>query len=153
MQGSVLKQLADLDRLDVAALRKRWRALCGTEPPATCKRKHLVRRLAYRVQELAFGGLADETKARLRQVADENPLGGLRRRRGRRVRHSSVPVAGTQLIREWRGRRCEVTVLRDGFEFEGRRYRSLSAIAKTITGAHHSGPRFFGLQQTRKETP
>ncbi len=153
MQGSVLKQLADLDGLDVKALREQWRTLYGTEPPATCKRKHLVRRLAYRVQELAFGGLADETKARLRQIADENPLGGVRRRRGRRVRQRNVPVAGTRLIREWHGRRYEVTVLRDGFEFEGRRFRSLSAVARTITGAHHSGPRFFGLQQTRKETP
>ncbi|KPK48310.1 MAG: hypothetical protein AMK72_07295, partial [Planctomycetes bacterium SM23_25] len=89
--------------------------------------------------------------ARLRQVADENPLGGASKRHDRRVRRRDIPVAGTRLIREWHGRRYEVTVLRNGFEFNGRRFRSLSAVARTITGAHHSGPRFFGLQQARKE--
>ncbi|MFO8011906.1 MAG: DUF2924 domain-containing protein [Phycisphaerae bacterium] len=151
MPDSVLNQLTALERMDVSALRDRWRALYGTEPPATYRRKLLVRRLAYRIQELAFGGLPDETKARLRQVADENPLGGGRKRRDRRVRRRNVPVAGTRLIREWHGTRFEVTVLRDGFEFEGRRYRSLTAVARAITGAHHSGPRFFGLQQAGKE--
>jgi len=151
MQGSVLKQITDLDRLDVAALRKRWRALYGTEPPATYRRRHLARRLAYRIQELAFGGMPDETKARLRLVADENPIGGGPKRRDRRVRRRNVPVAGTRLIREWHGRRYEVMVLRDGFEFEGLRYRSLTAVARAITGAHHSGPRFFGLRQAGKE--
>ena len=153
MQGSVLKQLTDLDRLDVAVLREQWRALYGTEPPSTCKRRYLVRRLAYRIQELAFGGLADETKARLRQVAGDNPLGGARKRHDRRVRRRNIPVAGTRLIREWHGRRYEVTVLRDGFEFEGRRFRSLSAVARTNTRAPHSGPRVFGLQPNRKEMP
>ncbi len=110
-----------------------------------------MRRLAYRIQELAFGGLADETKTRLRQVAKEHPLSGGRKRRDRRVRRRNVPVAGTRLIREWQGRRYEVTVLRDGFEFEGRRYRSLTAVARAITGTYHSGPRFFGLQPAGKE--
>ncbi len=78
MQGSLLKQLTDLQRLDVAALRERWRALCGTEPPATYKRRYLVRHLAYRVQELAYGGPSDWARARLREIVEADEPAGPR---------------------------------------------------------------------------
>jgi len=135
---SVLKQVMELSTLDFAELKARWAELYGTEPPAY-NRAHLVKRLAYRIQELAYGGLSKEAQARLEGLGET-------RRSGRR---GDLPVAGTLLVREWQGKRCEVTVTRDGFEFEGRPYRSLSAIARTITGTSWNGPAFFGLRKSR----
>ena len=107
-------------------------------------------RLAYRIQELAYGGLAGEAKAELERIAEEDD----RQRRGGPVqRKKAAPLlrTGTRLIREWDGQRHEVTAVEGGFEYKGRRYRSLSAIAKSITGAHWSGPHFFGLSKPKKE--
>lgn len=69
----------------------------------------------------------------------------------RRQRKNGMPVAGTWLIREWQGRRYEVTVVDGGFEYEGRRYRSLTAITKAITGTHWNGPAFFGLRKPERK--
>jgi hypothetical protein len=147
MSQTVLKQIADLERRSLPELQDRWRQLIGTEPPRYT-REFLVKRLAYRLQELAHGGLRQETREQMNQLLDDagyNELAGLRA--GARPRaHRDQPVVGTRLVREWDGRRYEVTVVHGGFEFEGRRYRSLSAIAKTITGTHWNGPAFFGLR-------
>jgi Protein of unknown function (DUF2924) len=149
MSDTVLRQLAELPTLSVGELRERWRSLYGTEPPASYKSKYLVRRLAYRVQELAYGGLSEGARATLRQIADEDAR--VSRKPSSRKREMNLPVAGTRLIRTWNGERYEVLVARDGFDFRGRRYRSLSAVAKAITGAHRSGPAFFGLKASGKE--
>lgn len=147
----VLRQITELETMSRPELQARWRELLGTEPPAGYRRETLFRRLAYRVQELAFGGLSEATRARLREHlepadgldADTSEVARLERRR----RRDGMPVAGTRLAREWRGRRHEVTVVPGGFEFAGRRYRSLSAVARAITGAHWNGPAFFGLRK------
>jgi hypothetical protein len=149
MSEMVLKQVSELPHLPTAALKERWRILYGREPPAN-NREYLVRRLAYRIQELAFGGLKDETRERLRQAAqDDNPGGRTGRARRRRRRLDGIPMLGTRLVREWNGGRYEVTVVREGFEHQGRVYRSLSAVAKTITGSHLSGRAFFGVARPR----
>jgi hypothetical protein len=145
MNDTVLRQLAELPTFSVAQLRERWRTLYGTEPPGSYKGQYLIRRLAWRIQELAYGGLSDGTRARLTQVADEDAATA--RRPSSRKREQNLPVAGTRLVRDWNGERHEVLVARDGFDLRGRRYRSLSAVAKAITGAHRSGPAFFGLKQ------
>ena len=149
MEKTVLQQLTELEGMAYPALKERWRSLYGTDPPAY-KREHMVRRLAYRVQELAYGGLADDTKAELERIAEEDE----RQRQGARARRrkpkGTHPTPGTRLVREWNGQRHEVTATEGGFEYSGRRYKSLSAIAKAITGAHWSGPQFFGLR-TPKE--
>lgn len=150
MKRSVVKQIAELPDLPMARLKERWRALYGTEPPAYNK-AHLVKRLAYRVQELAHGGLSETARSMLRARAEDLGQDNLTPGNGRptrKKRAASLPVAGTRIIREWNGTRHEVTVLSDGVEYQGRRYRSLTAVAKAITGAHWSGPRFFGLQKT-----
>ena len=143
MPQSVVKQVADLDGLSYAQLKDRWRTLCGSEPP-TVSRAYLVRRLAYRLQELAFGGLPQVARERLEAIADEleKPKAVKRRK--------DMPVPGTRLIREWDGRRHEVTVTREGFEYEGLPYRSLSAIARAITGTRWNGPAFFGLRSRKR---
>jgi hypothetical protein len=126
-------------------LKKQWRDLFETEPPPY-NRTFLETRLAYRIQELAYGGLKPQTRARLAALAEQLDKGkGKQRKRG----DSDRPVAGTQLIREWHGVEHVVTVVVDGFEYEGRRYRSLSSVARAITGTQWNGPLFFGLRAAR----
>ena len=149
MEPTVLRQLTELQEMPYPALKEKWRGLYGTEPPAY-KREHMVRRLAYRIQELAYGGLADETKAELERIAEEDEQRRHGARANRRKPKDTHPTPGTRLVREWNGQRHEVTAVEGGFEHNGRKHRSLSAIAKTITGAHWSGPQFFGLRTSKE---
>jgi len=141
----VLARLAALKTTPMPDLKKQWRDLFETEPPPY-NRTFLETRLAYRIQELAYGGLKPQTRVRLAALAEqlgEEKTSRLKRGNGDR------PVAGTQLIREWQGVEHVVTVVADGFEYEGRRYRSLSSVARAITGTQWNGPLFFGLRATR----
>lgn len=147
METNVLQQVTELSGMAFDALKDRWRDLFGTEPPGY-KREHLIRRLAYRIQELAYGGLSDAAREQLAQIADA--AGDQVTRKKRRKAKSTHPLPGTRLVREWRGVRHEVTVVAGGYEYQGRPYRSLSAVAKAITGAHWSGPQFFGLRTATK---
>jgi hypothetical protein len=151
MQQTVLETLARIGRMDVDELRDQWRTLFGTEPPASYAKAQLVRRLTWRVQELRFGGLSDRAKQRLRRIADADDLAS-GRKRPPKPRKRQTLAAGTRLVRQWRGVEHVVTALADGgFEWDGRRYRTLSAVARAMTGQHVSGPRFFGLASTGKE--
>jgi len=153
MRTCVLAQIAELQELTHAELQERWRALYGAEPP-TYNRSLLVKRLAYRIQELAYGGLSEFARAELRRHIQAEGLdteAAAVARLERRSRKNGMPVAGTRLIREWQGRRYEVTVVEGGFEYEGRRFRSLTAITKAITGAHWNGPAFFGLRKPERK--
>ena len=145
MEATIVQELTELTRMPMVNLKDRWRSLYGTEPPKY-KRQYLIRRLAYRIQELALGGLSEKAKEKLEQLAGEDSVAKNHKQKRRRKNHIA---AGTRLIREWNGKRYLVTAVAGGFEYNGKRYRSLSAIAKAITGAHHSGPRFFGIQQHR----
>jgi len=149
METSVLQQVTELTGMSHKALKERWRSLYGTDPPAY-SRQMLIRRLAYRVQELAYGGLSDETKAELARIAEEDERHRTGARAKRRKRKDTHPLPGTRLVRDWNGTRHEVTAIEGGFEYQGRRYRSLSALAKVITGAHWSGPQFFGLRTPKQ---
>lgn len=142
MTKSVVKQVAELARLDITELRARWCDLFGAEAPGY-SRPYIIKRLAYRIQELAYGGLCEESRARLKEVAGEELIA---RGRGREKARPGAPLIGTRLVREWNGRRYEVTAVSGGYEFEGKRYRSLSAITKTITGTQWNAPSFFGLR-------
>ena len=151
MKTNVLAQLTAIQALSTPELKDRWRELHDTEPPAG-SRAYLVSRLCHRVQELAYGGVSDATRARLREhlesvgLADEGTTEAhTAQRRGR----PGQPVAGTRFVREWHGERHVVTAIDGGFEYQGRKFRSLSAVAKTITGAHWNGPLFFGLRNRK----
>ncbi len=142
MRDSVPAQLAALPGKSIAELRDLWRELYQAEPPPY-NRGFLVKRLAYRIQELTYGGLSAPTVARLDSLADEEEA----RLQGKpRRRITDRPVAGTCLVREWQGVEHHVMVLVDGFEYQGRTYRSLSAVARAITGTQWNGPLFFGLR-------
>ena len=140
--ADVLGRIAALQAASAADLKQQWRELFGKEPPQF-NRPYLQSRLAYRIQELAYGGLKPETRARLEALGEQLDGGNVVLRR---IRADSRPLAGTRLLREWKGVEHAVTVLADGFEWEGRPYRSLSAIARAITGTRWNGWTFFGLK-------
>jgi hypothetical protein len=144
MTDTVLAQLSALKTANVADLKQRWRDLFDREPPPY-NRRFLENRLAYRIQELAYGGLSEETLERLDALADE--LEGKKPRHG--SSHDSRPIAGTRLIREFQGVEHCVTVRDEDFEYQGRPYKSLSAIARAITGTRWNGLIFFGLKNQR----
>jgi DUF2924 family protein len=126
-----------LRSLGLDALRTRWRMTFGALPPPALTKDLLARMIAYRLQEEAFGGLDRATAKLLDAYArgDKSRTELMRRLK-----------PGTVLVREYRGERHTVTVVRDGFVWQGRTYGSLSAIARAITGTAWNGPRFFGLR-------
>ena len=146
MTDTVLTQLAALKAAPIGALKQKWRDLFESEPPPY-NRRFLEHRLAYRIQELTYGGLKPETVRRLRDLA-ETLDGGKTEARRRRADHDR-PIAGTRLIREYQGVEHCVTVRHDGFEYQGLPYKSLSAIARAITGTRWNGRIFFGLKNQR----
>jgi hypothetical protein len=135
---TIESEIRALEQAGVVALRAEWRRLFGDDPPRL-SRDLLVRALAYRVQERAVGGLSRASLKCLRELA-ENPEG---------IGPPPDPAAslrpGAKLVREWHGRTHVVVVTNTGFDFAESSYQSLTQIAKLITGAHWSGPRFFGL--------
>ena len=143
--ADVLGRLAALKTAATPALRQQWRELFGSEPPPY-NRRFLESRLAYRIQELAYGGLKPETVQRLEALGEQldggNPV-------LRRIRGDDKPITGTRLIREYQGVEHSVTVLHDGYEYQGRPYQSLSSIARAITGTRWNGWLFFGLKNRR----
>jgi Protein of unknown function (DUF2924) len=145
VKSTVLSQLAALKSAPADVLKARWRELFDTEPPAY-NRRFLESRLAYRIQELAYGGLGRETldrlKAMSKQYATRDPI-------ERKARPTLRPIAGTKLIREWQGVEHCVTVRADDFEYLGRPYKSLSSVAQEITGTKWNGWVFFGLKGNR----
>jgi len=146
--AGVAESLARLNDLTLDELRAEWRRLYRSMPPRLSQ--DLMRRaIAYRIQEKAFGGLSPASKRKLKDHATQIEITG-------RVMPDPRPVvrSGARLVREWNGRTYTVTVTEDGFGYGGKTYRSLTKVARVITGAHWSGPRFFGLNGTpARDTP
>ena len=133
--------LTALQAMDLAALRREWLHY-HRAPPPRLSRDLLLRDLAYTLQADAYGGMSKAIRRRLRTLTKAfAETGCLAPEHGTQVR------AGTRLVRAWRGRTYLVTATDNGFTYEGKTYGSLSAIAHHITGAHWSGPRFFGLRR------
>jgi hypothetical protein len=145
--GSGTPDLAALSSLKRSALKQWWRMQFNSPMPAKASRQLLIYCLAYRLQQNAYGGLSATARQRLRALAPP-----LARERGRAKPAAVRLEPGTRLIRQWREQRHEVTVLEQGFAYRARHYRSLSAIARVISGAHCSGPRFFGLRPSSPAT-
>ncbi|MFM9973582.1 MAG: DUF2924 domain-containing protein [Beijerinckiaceae bacterium] len=139
---TVAARLQVLEEMDCSALRAEWRRLYRAQPPRRVSRNLLMLAVAWKIQEQAYGGLGTATR---RRVAD---LAETLERDGDITRSRTAPLKpGAKLIREWRGETHTVAVIEDGFEWKGRHWRSLSVIAREITGGHWSGPRFFGLKE------
>ncbi|QJF51095.1 DUF2924 domain-containing protein [Roseobacter ponti] len=146
MTDTIPARLAALKTTSTPDLKAQWRDLFDSEPPPF-NRRYLESRLAYRIQELAYGGLKPETIKRLEALGEQLDGGNITTRR---IRKDLKPITGTRLIREWQGVEYLVTVTADGFEWQGRPYKSLSAIARAITGTRWNGWVFFGLKNLRR---
>ena len=148
MSHSVENRLKRLPAQSRPALLALWRELFGVPAPAELRRELLVKFLAYRIQEQAYGGLSHSTRKRLKDLArkiEEDPKADL-------LAAPRIKV-GTRLIREWQGQSHCVTVVEAGFEYAGKRYASLSEIARLITGTRWSGPLFFRLRTNQARKP
>jgi hypothetical protein len=142
----ILARLAALKAMSVNELKTEWQALFDAPAPNN-SRTFLESRLAYRIQELIYGGPDKQTRRLLDLLADE--VEGTLTRKAQ-IADPRNPVVGTKLIREWDGIAHTVTVLKEGFEWGGQRYKSLSAVARAVTGTRWNGYRFFGLRERKR---
>lgn len=147
MTVPILRQIADLHNRSQDELKAMWREYFGSEPPAF-RRGFLIRGLGQRIQELTYGGLPQDYQRRLDALIEDQPKG-----RGRAPTVHSGPglLIGTRLVREFQGVAHEVVVADGGFEYAGRMYRSLSAVARHITGTRWNGWTFFGLPNPARQ--
>ena len=139
--------LSRLTQLDLGELRQHWRAIYKADASPHLSRELLVRAVAYRMQEVALGGLRPKRQRQLRQFAQQLKQAG-----AANIASRPELKPGTRLVREWQGRTYHVLVLNGGFSWQDTHYRSLSALARTITGTPWSGPLFFGLKASRPAT-
>jgi hypothetical protein len=145
-EGSDIEpRIIGLEALTTADLQIEWRRLHRAMPPTRLSRDLLIRGVAYKVQEQAHGGLSLGVKRRLRSLSE-----GADQRGDSAAAPGFTFKPGTKLVREWHEHVHTVSVLDDGFEYQGERYRSLTQIARQITGVHWSGPLFFGISKRRR---
>lgn len=145
MDNMVLARVSSLPKMSLPEIKDLWQELYQEPPPRSTK-TFLVKKLAYRLQELAYG-ISPDIEHRIAQAAKEHfgSGGALQKKKPSYTR----PMVGTRLIREYRGVEYQVSVLEEGYEYQGCTYSSLSKIARHITGAAWSGPAFFGLKQPK----
>ncbi|MBS0251223.1 MAG: DUF2924 domain-containing protein [Proteobacteria bacterium] len=140
MATDVAAELAQLERQTIFELRQEWRRLHQVAPPMRLSRDLLIRGILFKLQERALGGLSKSILRKLSQT-------GIEPATGKQSPAPSIALKpGTRLVREWRGVTHTVLIHADGVEWRGQRYSSLSVVARQITGARWSGPRFFGLK-------
>ena len=140
MENNIIADLAALPGMTFQELKEKYRLLFNSDPMS--KNRHFLEsRLAYRIQVLALGGLKPETEKKLRRLRENHETGAPIKRDG------DALTIGTVLVREYKGKDHEVKVINGGFEYDGRTWKSLSAIAKHITGSHWNGKLFFGMRR------
>lgn len=135
---SIVRQVLGLKKKTSRELRKLYSSLFQEEPLYNTNKDQLRHKIAYRLQELALGGLDEQTKAKLGSIAKGDSVIS-------KARHSDLLV-GTKICKEYSGALHQVEVTKDGFEYNGQKWRSLSAIATKITGTKWNGPKFFRLR-------
>lgn len=150
---TITQQIRELENLTAAQLAERYEELFGKAPHVRNK-AYLQRKVAWKLQEREFGGLSARAKARLNELIAEIdlPLGDLGPRPSRKPKRKDTraPLVGTTLVRRWHDQEIRVEVRDNGFEWDGTLYRSLTAVAKAVTGSHWNGKLFFGLTTRRK---
>lgn len=141
---NVSERLKTLLGMSKAALCQLWEELFNKPVPERIRKELMVRILAYRIQEQAFGGLNPKIRRRLDQIA-----GALGKNQNAAIANMARLKPGTRLIRSWQGKTHTVTIEESGYQYQGRQYGSLSEIARHITGTQWSGPLFFGLKSRK----
>jgi hypothetical protein len=144
--AALAAEIAGLSQLGIDELRGRWKAAFGKSRSLEIGRSFLIRAIAYRMQEQAYGGLKPSIRRLLSEVKEEAAEGS-----SPKTPQVKKAQSGTILVREWQGNAHRVTMLDDGVSFNGKHYRSLSQVAREITGSRWSGPRFFGLRLPAQE--
>lgn len=164
MSVNIAKEVAALGRLTVKDLRAKHIEVFG-EAARSFNKQHLVKRIAWRLQAMHEGDLSERARRRARELANDADLrirppaapanagdnGGTTTSAFRVEPDDRLPMAGTLLKRRYKGQTVQVRVLEQGFEFDGEVYRSLSAVARKVTGAHWNGYAFFDLPKPTKE--
>jgi hypothetical protein len=162
MSQNIKAEIAALRNMSPAQLREKYLEVFG-EPTRTGNKDFLFKRVAWRLQSLAEGSLSERARQRAAELARDADIrmtmprppavtpGAMPRAQAAPTNGERVPIPGTVLARQYRGRLIEVTVLPKGFEWEGQVYRSLSAVAKAVTGSHWNGHLFFGLKDGDKQ--
>ena len=135
-------EIGHLPDLSLLELRHRWKTLFGHRAPRSLRRNFLARAVAYQMQVEAYGGLSVATRQRLREIAN-----AVRNGDANAIPGSSRIKPGTQMIRQWQNTTHTVTALAEGFEWNGRTFKSLSAVANAITGTNWNGFSFFGIKR------
>ena len=138
MNKSIIRQIIELEEKTTSELRQLYNQIMPKPATPTAGKEYLKPRIAYRLQELAFGGLSQETSEQLTRIADGASTDSLKR-------HSDL-MPGTRICREWNGKMYEVEVAKDCFVWQGQKFKSLSSIATKITGTKWNGPKFFKLR-------
>lgn len=145
MSESLEREIAALPKMNIHELRTRWRSRLKEPPPVHIRKQLMVPLLAYKLQEQTYGGLKPEIRRQIEKL-------GAAYRRDPKAKTSALTVGqqrikpGTRLLRQWNGKTHQVMIVEGGFEYEGECYKSLSVIARKITGTRWSGPLFFGLK-------
>lgn len=145
MEAEIDARIAELPALNRAQLLPIWAQLFPSPPPPTLRKELMVPILAYRIQEKSYGGLSHRARQRLKTIA-----AGLGSQRKGAIPKKEDPNPGTRLVRVWHGETHEVVCHEGLYKYRGEEYRSLSRIAKVITGSHWSGPAFFGTKGAKK---
>ena len=138
MSKSIIRQIIELESKSAAEIRQIYNEIMPKKCAANANKEYLRPRVAYRLQELSFGALGEETRAKLLKISNGISINTLR--------HHSDLIAGTKICREWGGVMHEVEVLKDCFEYQGQKFKSLSSIARKITSTRWNGPKFFKLK-------
>jgi hypothetical protein len=139
MTKSIIRQIIDLENKEIPELRKLYNEIMPKQCAANAGREYLRPRIAYRLQELVFGGMSEECKEKLYKIA-----GG--KTSSDSLKTAQDLIVGTKICREWNGAMHEVEVLKDCYGYQGQKFKSLSSIAKKITGTKWNGPKFFKLR-------
>ncbi|MBD0390980.1 DUF2924 domain-containing protein [Wolbachia endosymbiont of Pentalonia nigronervosa] len=142
MRESVEQEIISLSKKTVPELKEMYSEHFATGAPPYNK-KYLIDKIAYRMQEIVYGKLSKEAEKKLNYLAD-------REEEGKKVSSEKLPIAGTRLMKEYKGRNHDVLVTDVGFIYQGQFFTSLSAIARKITGMSYNGPLFFGLRSNKK---
>ncbi len=138
MSKTIICQIVELANKSAAEMRQIYNEIMPQKCAANSSKEFLRPRIAYRLQELAFGSLSEENRAKLLKISDGISVNTLR--------HHNDLIAGTKICREWGGVMHEVEVLKDCFEYQGQKFKSLSSIARKITNTRWNGPKFFKLK-------
>ena len=146
MMTDILREYALLSAMSPAKLLVEWKKYYDRPPQARGNKTYLINQILYRIQELTYGGLTKKTIDRLEALAEGKEINLGKPEPG-------CLAVGTQLVREVKGVEHHVTVLSDGYEYQGAKYRSLSGVAFAITGTRWNGPVFFGVGRKEKTQP